>query len=177
MSYNKKIIENNIERINYFQKLKRTMIDMIISDSYTEISKICDLREDIDNDFKKNNKIIGVYKNGLNAGQVYFCNNKDISSNSHYLSLNNENFLIEYVYYILDHYELKLKELSNLTTQTNLAKSSLLTFKIPILTLDKQKEIVKHCDDFEEQILNLNLNTKNLNSKDIMEIMSKICSL
>ena len=176
MSYSKKIIQSNIEKINYFEKIKKSIINLIIPDSYEEIEKICELHEDIEEELQKE-IIIGIYKNGLNSGQVYFLDNKDKSNNSHYLSLKNENLLIKYVYCILNHNQMKLKELSNLTSQTNLAKSSLLTFKIPVVSIDKQKEIIKHCDDFDSQILNSNLNNENLNSKDIFEIMSKLQNL
>lgn len=81
------------------------------------------------------------------------------------------------MYYVLDHNQLKLKELSNLTTQKNLSKSSLFAFKFPIISIDKQKEIVKYCDDLESQIINLNLNNENLNSKDVVAIMSKLQKL
>lgn len=177
MLYNKKITESNAEKINYFEKMKKSIMNLIIPDSYEEIENICELHEDVNEELRKAEKVIGIYKNGLNSGQVYFLNDKEKSNNSFYLSLKDENLLIKYVYYVLDHNQLKLKELSNLTAQTNLAKSSLFAFKIPVIGIDKQKEIIKHCDDFESQILNLNLNNENLNSKDVMAIMSKLQNL
>ena len=177
MLYNKKITESNVEKINFFEKMKKSIMNLIVPDSYVEIENICELHENVNEELRKAEKIIGIYKNGLNSGQVYFLNDREKSNNSFYLSLKDETLLIKYVYYVLDHNQLKLKELSNLTTQTNLAKSSLFAFKIPIINIDKQKEIVKYCDDFESQIINLNLNNENLNSKDVMTIMSKLQNL
>jgi hypothetical protein len=181
MSNNKKIIETNIETINYFEKLKKSIINLIVPDYYIELAKICELYEDSNEDSNKdsnsNEKIIGIYKNGLNSGRVCFMDETTKSYNLYYLSSKNDSVLIKYIYYILDHNQLKLRELSNLTNQTNLAKSSILTFKIPIISISKQTDIISHCGDFKSQILKLNLNNENLNSKDIMGIMSQLQNL
>jgi len=69
--------------------------------------------------------------------------------------------------------EEKLRELSNLTPQSNLNKSNLLSFKIPAINLEKQLDIISYCKEFESQINRYKLDNKAISDKDILSTVCK----
>jgi restriction endonuclease S subunit len=70
--------------------------------------------------------------------------------------------------------EIKIKELSNLTQQSNLNKSNLLSLKIPVIDLNKQLDIISYCNEFESQINRYNLDNKAISEKDILSTVFKL---
>jgi restriction endonuclease S subunit len=142
----------------------------IPTNNFIELSSICELYEDtIDCN------LIGIIKNGLSAGTVYKINDSTmISNNSYYILIKNNQYLFNFIYYWLLYNEEKLKDLSNLTNQSNLNKFNLLSFKIPIINLEKQLEIISYCDEFISQINRLKLDNKSILDKDILSTVIKL---
>jgi len=124
---NQMIMDNNDKIVNT-HKLKKFLIESISSDNLVElnkISKLCDKNGDLDG------KVIGVIRNGLTAGNVYLLEDPKLASNnSHYLKINNINYLTDYVYHHLKNNESRLKDLANLNPQPNLSQTNLLNFTI-----------------------------------------------
>jgi restriction endonuclease S subunit len=126
----------------------------------------------------ENNKecnLIGIIRNGLTSGNVYKINYiSKISNNSYYITIKNNQYLFDFIYHWLLYNNEKLKELSNLTPQSNLNKSNLLSFKIPVINLEKQLEIISYCNDFESQINRYKLDNKAISDKDILSTVLKL---
>lgn len=154
------IIEDNNKNINNFLELKKFLLETIPADNMIELNMICQLYEKETIDCK----LIGVIRNGLSAGSVYMA--ETISNNSYYISINNNN-MIEYVYHWMKYKEDKLKELSNLTTQSNLNKSNLLSLKISSIDMDSQRNIVLYCNEFDNNIMKLVESNNTIKNKNI----------
>jgi hypothetical protein len=160
----------NLNKINMIKQMIDCIMKTIPTNNMIEISSICDLYDD-----SKDCNLIGIIKNGLTAGSVYKINDiSKISNNSYYLVIKNNQYLFDFIYHWLLYNELKLKELSNLTPQSNLNKSNLLLFKIPAINLDKQLDIISYCNDFESQITRYKLDNKALSEKDILSTVLKL---
>lgn len=168
------ISKNIIIKIDMYQNLVNEIFKTIPNNNITELSNICTLY--IDSNHPTNNKLIGVIKNGLSAGCAYL-NNKELSNNSYYLEVTDNNFLLEYVYYWLKFNKNKLSELSNLTSQTNLNKTNLLSFNIPIIDLTIQKNIILYSETFYNLIDKHNLELITIKETDIMNIINSIHKL
>jgi restriction endonuclease S subunit len=170
------LISDNNERIINTLKLKSCLMNSISLDKMIQLDKIAQLYDKkYSPDTKLTNKMIGVIRNGLSAGHVNLVNtNEIISNNSHYITITNINYLLEFIYHWFKHNEIKLNELSNLNPQPNLSQSNLLNFKIPDLSMESQIEIVNHCNDFDSIINKYKANNKSLVDKDIMGTILKI---
>lgn len=169
---NQLISESN-DKIANIQKLKSCLINSIYSDNMIAIENISTIHQT--NQTNQTNKLIGITRNGLSAGFVYMVNaNDELLTNSHYLKITKENYLLDYVYHYLKHNEIKIKELANLNYQSNLSQSNLLNFKIPDLSLQNQIEIANTCNDFDLIINKYLANNKFLMEKDIMSTILKI---
>ncbi len=169
-----KIVANNNEKINMFKELKRCVMDSIHSESFVELKTITKLYL---GEKLSDNKLIGIIRNGLTAGSVYRPDDiNQISTNSHYLvmSATGSKYNLDFVYHWLLHNEDKLKELSNLTSQSNLNQNNLLSFKIPEIDIEKQNEVVSYCNDFESQIIKYELDNKSNMEKDIWSTVLKL---
>ncbi len=172
INISKKIIANNNEKINMFKELKRCVIDSIPLESFVELKNISKiyLGEKL-----SNNKLIGIIRNGLTAGSVYRLDDlNQVSTNSHYLVMSGSEYNLDYVYHWLLHNEDKLKELANLTSQSNLNQNNLLSFKIPKIDIEKQNEVISYCNDFESQIIKYELDNKSNMEKDIWSTILKL---
>lgn len=78
------IINNNIDYIKNYQEMKRSLLDTIPTNKMIEVGSICNMVVS-----QTNKKLIGVIRNGLTAGTIYFMKeNTSISNNSHYLEIN-----------------------------------------------------------------------------------------
>ena len=167
------VISDNNNKILNTQKLKSCLLNSICSDKLIPIEnivKLHDKKSELDN-----TKMIGVIRNGMTAGQVYILDKvENISTNSHYLKLSDINYLIDFIYQYLKHNETKLKDLSNLNPQPNLSQTNLLNFKIPILSMENQIELITHCNDFDSIINKYEANNRVLIEKDIMGTILKI---
>jgi restriction endonuclease S subunit len=100
-----------------------------------------------------------------------------LSNNSYYLEVTDNNFLLEYVYYWLKFNKTNLFELSNLTSQTNLNKTNLLSYNIPIIDLTIQKNIILYAETFYNLIDKHNLELVTIKETDIMNIINSIHKL
>jgi restriction endonuclease S subunit len=130
------IIKNNILTIETYKKLKDNIISLYIYNDFIELIDIVNLSKSY------HEESVVIVKNGNSAGDVYF-NKDNISPNCYYLTLNNNNFLIKYIYHYMVYKNDKLKELSNLTQQPNLSENNLLSLKIPNIPLKQQINIVE----------------------------------
>lgn len=167
IDFSNKIIQNNNDQIEYYENMKDCLLSALPSNSFIDLEKVCKLVSE------NNNKLIGIIKNGLTAGTIYI-NNEELQNNSHYLKVIDNNFSCEYIYYYLKFTENKIKEHANLTSQPSINKSFLLSYKIPVLDLESQLEIVKHCQEFDDNIQKFQFNNNVIREKDIMSIVLKL---
>ena len=173
LNITKQLIKDNNENIFNYQKLQKCIIDTIESDSFISINNICNIIDS--NDGINQNNIIGIIRNGLTAGTVYkLVDINTMSNNSHYLVTKDNNFLSDYIFYYLKCNENKLKEIANLTNQPNLNKTSLYDFKIPIIDLQHQLNIISYCNDFDNLINKCELDNKIIKEKDIIDTIIKL---
>ncbi len=173
LNITKQLIKDNTDNIFNYNKLKICVIDTINPKLSIALGNICEV---IESDYKiEDNNIIGIIRNGLTAGTVYRLTDiKNISNNSHYLIINNNNYLVEFVYHYLKCYENNLKELANLTIQPNLTKTSLIEFTIPEISIKKQSSIVAYCNDFDNLIQKCELDNTTILEKNIMSTIIKL---
>ena len=165
------LYDTNLKQIERYKNLKNNI--MLSSSSCSYLLKLNDVIAFFDiNNIKY--KSIGIIKNSSNAGKVYWPIDNETLTNSYYIEIKNDNFLIEYVYYYLKFIKKKLKEISNLTSQPNLLKKNLLELSIPVIDINIQKEIVNFCKDFDNFILKFKLENENINNKDIITLINKI---
>ena len=195
---NKIILDNN-SKIEHTLKLKSCLINSVSLDNMISIDKIGQLYDkknnsnntinnsnniinnsnniinNSNNTINNSNNMIGVIRNGLSAGQVYIIDNiNKISLNSHYIKITDTNYLVEYIYHYLKHCENKLKDLANLNPQPNLSQTNLLSFKVPVLSIDNQNELINHCKDFDSVISKYESNNRSLIDKDIINTIFKL---
>jgi hypothetical protein len=164
------MIKCNLNKIKMINQMINCLIKTIPTNNMIELSSICEIYED-----NKECNLIGIIRNGLTAGTVYKINDiSKISNNSYYITIKNNQYLYDFIYHWLLFNEEKLKELSNLTQQSNLNKSNLLSFKIPVINLEKQLDIISYCNDFENQINRYKLNNKAISDKDILSTVFKL---
>lgn len=168
-NYTKNLINNNITQIKNYKILKKNLIKTITYHYTLDLSNIINCYENI----QKNKDYIRVIKNSLSAGKVYYINNdsENSESNSYYLTLKNDDFILEYIYFYLKYIKNKLSELSKLTPQNNLIKSNLLNIKIPVISTSLQKIIINYSKDFNNNINKLKFENKNITQKDIMKVL------
>jgi hypothetical protein len=173
VDFSNKLIQNNNEKIGYFNKMKECVLQTVNSKDYVSLNEICQIYQpDNQTDY-----IIGVIKNGLTAGSVYKILSENLSNNSHYLKVTDNKFMFDYVYHILCYYQNKLKELANLTPQPNLTKTNLLNFKIPNIDIKIQMDIVEYCNEFDNQIKNYQKDNDVILYKDFMTTVNKLNNL
>jgi hypothetical protein len=165
-----KIINSNIEKITMYTELKNCFLKTIPEDNLIEISEICTIYE---NNQTSSNNLLGIIKNGQNAGTVYMAD--ALSNNSYYL--HSDTFLTKYIYYYLKANENKLFELANRTMQANMTKTIILSLKIPNIDINNQKEIITMCDNFDNNIEKYQFDNNNIRDKDIFATILKLNNL
>ena len=164
------ITKCNLNKICMINKMIDCVMKTIPLNNMIELSSISEIYED-----NKECNLIGIIRNGLTAGTVYKINDiSSISNNSYYITIKNNQYLYDFIYHWLLFNDEKLKELSNLTQQSNLNKSNLLSFKIPVINLEKQLDIISYCNDFETQINRYKLDNKAISDKDILSTVFKL---
>jgi hypothetical protein len=165
------IINNNNQYIENNNKMKDYLINSIPKRETVELQNISELY----NGPSLNKKLIGIIRNGLMAGTVYILNeNEQLSNNSHYILITDEQYNLDYVYYMMKHSERDLQDLANLTSQPNLNKSNLMSYKILSIKKPSQMEIVSYCKDFDTNIEKYNMINKNIREKNIIDIILKL---
>lgn len=165
------IYDTNLRNINMYNNLINDLFKTIPTNNNIELGKISELILE-----NKNNKLIGIIKNGLSAGTVYL-HDKELLNNSYYLNIIDNNYLLEYIFYWLKYNQNKLSELSSLTSQMNLNKSNLLSINIPVIDFNTQKNIISYSKTFYNLIDRYNLELEVLKEKDIMNIITQIHKL
>lgn len=174
ISMTNNIINDNLKQIEHYKLLKKYVIETIPQSSLIELDHICSLVPHT-NVTTYNNNIIGIMKNSLNAGTVYLVNKNDIlSSNSHYITITDNNYDVMYVYHIMKHMENMIKEAAFNTSQPNLNKSSLLALKIPSININEQHNIISFCNDFDNNINKYILANETIKSKNIFSVLCKL---
>ena len=164
------ITKCNLNKIQMINKMIDCVMKTIPVNNMIELSSIGEIYED-----NKECNLIGIIRNGLTAGTVYKVNDiSKLSNNSHYILIKNNQYLLDFIYHWLLYNEDKLKELSNLTPQSNLNKSNLLSFKVPAINLEKQLDIISYCKEFESQINRYKLDNKAISDKDILSSVFKL---
>jgi hypothetical protein len=164
------LYDTNLKQIERYKNLKKNIIQTL---SYNYVLKLNNIISCFDTN-NNNYKNIGIIKNSLCAGKIYWPIDNETLTNSYYLEINNDDFIIEYVYYCLKFKKNKIKKISNLTSQPNLLKKNLLELSIPVIDINIQKEIVNYCKDFDNFILKFKLENENINNKDIISLINKL---
>ncbi len=160
------IINNNLNKINMYNELKHTFINTIPNMKMIKLDKIGEINDNEDN-------IIGFIKNSLLAGTIYIPN-EELSKNSHYFNITNNNYLLKYIYHYLKHLEQDLMETAKLTAQPNLNKSDILNLSIPDIDINNQNEIIDTCDNMDNSIELFRKEIDTINKKDIISIILKL---
>jgi hypothetical protein len=171
LSTTNNIIKDHMKNIDHYILLKKYLMETIPLNNMITLDKIVNIH----NEVNLSNDMVGVIRNSISAGSVYIVKkNTELNTNSHYININNNDYNIEYVYHWLKYNEDKLKEISNLTIQPNLNKSNLLAFKIPIIDIVNQNNIISYCNDIDNNINKHNLALDNIKSKNIFSILCKL---
>ena len=169
------ILSDNNNKIELYKTLINHIIETIPTNDLIDLESITTLYQltEITDDLNKSGNLIGIIKNGLNAGTVYLPDKK-LSNNSHYLIIKNNSYLTKYVYQYLYYSQDKLIELSKLTPQPNLTKSNLMNFKIPNIDISNQEYICSHCDVFNSDIEKCINSNNDIKQKDIVGTIIKL---
>ena len=162
------IIKSNEENILRYTQLKTSILDNIPTNKMIILMDIITIIEK-----NINEKMISILKNGIYAGNINYYQG-ELNNNSYYFTSGNHNFILLFIFYYLKYIELEIKRISNLTKQPNLIKSNLLNINIPNISIESQKEVIKACIEIDNNIDILILNNKNINEKDIFEIITTI---
>ena len=171
------IIDNNNKQIEQYNLLKTSLFESLFLKEYVTLGDITSLYND--NIIK--DKMIGIIRNGLNAGSVYMVNKNDtIQNNSYYLQSSSNASLeynIDFIYHWMKYMENKLILLSNLTSQPNLNKSNLLQFNVPKLDISNMNTIVSYCNEFDMNINKYLLSNQTIKEKNIFNTVLKLYNL
>lgn len=176
LDFTNRIIYNNLEQINHYNTLKKCIFDTLPTDLVCNISDICELYNNDDITPSNNNeKIIRIIKNGSSAGTIYLINGSEsFQTNSYYLKMKNELYLVDYIYQYLKYSEEKLKQLAQLTPQPCITKSLLLSFKIINISLEDQERIIVFCKNFDSNINKYELENITIKEKDIISTVLQL---
>lgn len=165
------LVKSNYEKIKNVQTLRDCVLDSVSKNNMVKIKDICNLTVSETN----STKLIGIIRNGLSAGTVYQANSgQNLSMNSHYLVIKNEEYLFDYVYHMLKFNEPKLKTIANFNDQPNLGQTNLLEFEINSINLQNQQEVTSYCNDFDSTINQCTINIQSMKEKDIMGTILKL---
>ena len=171
------IIDKNNKQIEQYNLLKTSLFESLFLKEYVTLGDITSLYND--NIIK--DKMIGIIRNGLNAGSVYIVNKNDtIQNNSYYLQSSSNASLeynIDFIYHWMKYMENKLILLSNLTSQPNLNKSNLLQFNVPKLDISNMNTIVSYCNEFDMNINKYLLSNQTIKEKNIFNTVLKLYNL
>lgn len=165
-NYNNNIIDLLNKAIDNYKLNKINKFKTLLNNDLYELVNIVKI-----NEYNKDTNYISILKNGINSGNINYIYNQEFLNNSYYLSLNNDNFNLEYIYYYLFSIEDKIKDLSNLTQQNSLNQTKLLSLKIPYIDLDNQLKIVKYCNDCDKYINDLNKQINDINNMDLFNFI------
>jgi hypothetical protein len=165
---NNELINKNNQQIALYEILKSEFLNLYITSKTMMVKDFCD----IENICLQEN-IIMVQRNSSVAGKVSLSTSKTDNKNYYYLN-NIKEINNKYFYYILKNNENKLKKLANLTVTTNLSRTNLENFEVPIVSLEIQDKIIKQLESYDKIINQLNeINTiillKNI-IKDVLDL-------
>ncbi len=174
LSVTNTIIEENNKKIELCEKTISSIMETLPTDKMIKIESIANLCQLNELNQVDINKVIGIVKNGLGAGNVYLPNTQ-LSNNSHYLLIKNQNeYTKEYVFEYLKYSQDEIKADANLTPQPNLTKSFVMNFMIPDIYIENQKQIMSHCEIFNKSIEKFTWSNIQIKEKDIFSTVMKI---
>jgi hypothetical protein len=149
------IKNKNINIINEYNNIISNVFQFLDTPNKNKLELVCDIYslDEIKNSkIIINDNIIGITRNGSNAGSVYLISKDKISSNNSYYLIGKDNIIQLYLYYYLFSKQSVLEEKSKLTAQNNLTKTSLETINIHIVNMELQKYIVDLMTSFNNNI-------------------------
>ena len=169
-----KIIDENNKKKDMCNSMLKCIMETVPTYKMISLESIINLYESKEVNTVDTNNIIGIVKNGLGAGTVYFSNGQ-LSNNSHYLLVKDpKKYSKNYIYEYLKYSQEKIKENANLTSQPSLTKQFLLKFKIPDIDIDNQEHLCSHCDIFNNTIEKFNCSNTDIKEKNIINTVIKI---
>jgi type I restriction-modification system DNA methylase subunit len=119
----------------------------------------------------------GKYGDQIGLGKVFRVAGKSGATSHQYaLHINNKIIINDYLYFYLMSIKNRIMDLAQYTTGLGcIRKSDFENIKIPIPSLDKQKEIVEHCDELNATIKSMESRIKSneMLMKNIMETYLK----
>ena len=136
-------------QIDSLELFKRNYInEIIINTDKIMLSNICNISHETN---KKNT--IYINRNTINAGCINLTStDKESTTNNYYLNIFNNNFLHDYLYFILLYYENDFKNIANTNKTISLSKNFIETFNIPILSKETQQEIINKLNQLNSSI-------------------------
>jgi hypothetical protein len=155
IEYNKNnnYLNNTISiQIDSLELLKKKYInETIINTDKIMLSNICNITHETN---KKNT--IYINRNTINAGCINLTStDKESTTNNYYLNIFNNNFLHDYLYFILLYYENDFKNIANTNKTISLSRNFIETFNIPILSKETQQEIINKLNQMNSSIHSL----------------------
>ncbi len=170
-----KMIESNNEKISLYQELNNCIVNSLSLNKTIIVSDVLDIfnydevkKESLDN-------VFGVIKNGLAAGTVYQVKSlEDLSNNSYYFTLKPDKikqYNFKYIYNYIKENQNIIEETARLTSQPCVTKSTILAFKIPNISINKQNNLVLQCDENNMYINKYNSDNSELRQKDIISVI------
>ncbi len=170
-----KLIDENNSKIALCANTIKCIIETVPTDKTKQLEQIVNLYQSNEMTQSDISNCIGIIKNGLGAGTVYYPVSQQLSNNSHYLVVKNPTeFTKNYVYEYLKYSEEKLKLTANLTPQPNLTKSAVLNFLLPEIDVENQNYLCSHCDIFNKTIDRLTCSNNEIKQKDIISTIVKM---
>jgi hypothetical protein len=140
------------EQIKIYIDLKQKYIEKIINNHhYLTLNNICNISHI---STKKNT--IYINRNSNIAGYVNLTTTpSEETTNNYYLEIINNNFIFEYIYFILIFYEKDLIKLANNNKTISLNRKNLENFNIPLLSLDSQTNLISKVNMINNSISEL----------------------
>lgn len=152
------IKSKNINIINDYKNIISNIFQYLDTPIKNKLELVCNIysMDEIKNNKNTiNDNIIGITRNGSNAGSVYLISKDKISSNNSYYLICKDNMNQLYLYYYLFSIQSTLEEKSRLTTQNNLTKTSLESINIHHINMELQQYIVELMISFDNNITKL----------------------
>jgi type I restriction-modification system DNA methylase subunit len=124
------------------------------------------------NQYNREDDII-VAKDGVSIDCVRYEKNKFFLNHHGWTLICKEQIIKKYLFYYLQSIQDKLLSIANGTAQLGINQENFYKIKIPMLSLEKQKEIIEYCDYNNEIIKNLEKEIEN-NKKQSEQFMKSI---
>jgi type I restriction-modification system DNA methylase subunit/restriction endonuclease S subunit len=120
-----------------------------------------------------NENTLIIAKDGVSENCIRWINDK-FFVNHHAWTINilKDNIIIDkYIYYYLWYIQNKIYKLAEGSAQKGINQKNFLNITIPIISLDKQQELIKKCEYFDEQIKILTKENEMLENNNIIDVI------